>query len=145
MFGRRAVQIINAHPREAAEPLFLYLALQSASAPWQAPEEAKALIDELYVVARPDEALAQLSMSSVVDKVIANVTRALQARNMWGNALLVVTSDAGADLGADPYANYPLRGFKGGQHEGGVVLTRDIRTLEPNQTVAAVRPPSLCA
>ena len=64
LFRQRALDVIRLHPRAQPTPLFLYLALQSPAPPWQAPAEVQMRIDPDYVLARSQQAVAQLAMSS---------------------------------------------------------------------------------
>merc|ERR1711920_194449 len=62
---------------------------------------------------------AMYGMVSVADEGLANVTKALKAKGMWENTLLVVSADNGGCLGAAG-SNFPLRGGKYSYFEGGI-------------------------
>merc|ERR1719201_1382260 len=64
----------------------------------------------------------EYAFSSVIDEGLANVTKALKAKGMWDNTLLVVTSDNGGPSFSDQQAasNFPLRGGKYTEFEGGL-------------------------
>lgn len=106
------LDVIKSH--DTAQPLFLYMAFQNVHGPTQAPERFLDLYDESIFKARRN-GLAQIS---AVDEGIANITDALKAKGMWDNTLLVFSSDNGGP--ADHENNFPLRGSKGSDFEGGV-------------------------
>ena len=124
LYTGEAARIIAAHPPDA--PLYLYLAYQNVHDPY---ETAPAAYTALY----PDEAdAARRNFSALVtllDDGVRNVTLALQAAGLWESALLVFTSDNGAELPLeDPTpelaggagSNWPLRGGKFTLWEGGI-------------------------
>lgn len=112
-FTREALQIINAHPAEM--PMFIYLAYQNVHGPTQAPTNYTDLYDPEKVDYPPR--LLCLAMISAVDESIGKITRALSSRSLWQNTLLIFSSDNGGP--ADHANNWPLRGSKGSDFEGG--------------------------
>ena len=58
-------------------------------------------------------------MVSVVDEAVGNVTWALKHTGLWNNTLVLYLHDNGAPLGAGG-SNFPLRGGKNSNFEGGV-------------------------
>ena len=59
-------------------------------------------------------------MVSVVDEAVGNLSSALKSRpGVWENTLVCYTHDNGAPLGGGG-SNYPLRGGKNSNFEGGV-------------------------
>jgi arylsulfatase I/J len=63
------------------------------------------------------------AMTNYVDMHIGQVVAALQAKGMWGSTLFVVSSDNGGPIyrnGAAGANNFPLRGGKKSNWEGGV-------------------------
>lgn len=63
------------------------------------------------------------AMANYVDGHIGKVVAALQARGMWNNTLLVLSADNGGPIyrnGSAGANNYPLRGGKKSNWEGGV-------------------------
>ena len=57
-------------------------------------------------------------MARFADESIFNVTRALKAKGMFNNTVIIVTTDNGASY--DNGNNYPLRGAKYDFFDGGV-------------------------
>ncbi|EGD72429.1 hypothetical protein PTSG_00448 [Salpingoeca rosetta] len=141
MFTDAALDIIrnNAQLRNAtgdAPPLFIYFALHDVHAPTQSPVR----LAQLYNFTGDDAGLKSTfyGMISGVDEAVRNVTDALKAAGMWNDTLLVWTSDNGSPTmgsfnggcknvvpdsrgGACMCgSNYPLRGSKHTNFEGGV-------------------------
>lgn len=111
-FAQRTVDIISSH--DPSTPLFVYLALQNVHAPIQSDPLFAALYpNETYKLRRDFSA-----MVSAVDSVVANVTAALKARGMYDNALVWWASDNGSPVETGG-SNWPLRGSKGSNWEGG--------------------------
>mmetsp|Transcript_36903 Transcript_36903/g.80960 ORF Transcript_36903/g.80960 Transcript_36903/m.80960 type:complete len:523 (-) Transcript_36903:110-1678(-) len=116
-FAERAVKLIEAH--DASQPFFLFLAWQNAHTPNQVPAEflGPKLPDDT------DEELRRTYQGMVhcLDNGIGNVTQALKSKGMWDNSLVIFSSDNGGredhDFGGN---NYPLRGMKFSDFEGGV-------------------------
>eukprot|EP00666_Eupelagonemidae_sp_cell4sb_P007475 gene7475-23207_t len=111
-FTARAVSIIQQH--DTTGPLFLYQAWQEAHTPNQVPPE--------FTVDSIDFPLRQTynGMVYCLDSGIGNVTAALRARGMWDNALIAFSSDnGGREDGNFGGNNYPLRGMKFSDFEGG--------------------------
>ena len=114
-----ALDIVSRHDPDV--PLFVYFAFQINHAPMQVP----AAYARLYPC---DDAKTcgvrstYQAMTAMADDVVANVTRALESRGMWDETLIVLTSDNGGPSGtdADSSNNYPLRGGKYADLEGGV-------------------------
>jgi arylsulfatase B len=127
MYVGRAVETIMQHDvGEKAHPLFYYLAMQCAHDPMEAPQRF------LDIYAKDDfcgnggkskcTMQTEYAFSSVIDEGISNVTKALKAKSMWDNTLLVVASDNGGPAFSDQQAasNFPLRGGKYQLWEGGI-------------------------
>jgi hypothetical protein len=111
LYANKVVQIIQEH--DTAHPLFLYWAQQVPHAPYNPMPEFE---DKL--VAHEGRRIAQ-AMITCADKATENVTKALQAKLMWDNALMLFASDnGGTQLGNGN--NYPFRGGKYSDFEGGV-------------------------
>ena len=115
MYEAEIVKIIGAHPLDV--PLFLYMAFQLVHSPIQVPKRFIDLYDK--------EKLPFLGLRkawgfvSALDESIGRIVAALKAREgMWDNSLLVFSSDNGGPL--ETMTNYPLRGGKFSDWEGGV-------------------------
>ena len=114
-YTQRSVRIIEAH--NTSEPLFLYHAWQEAHTPNEVPPEflaPKGRID--FPLRRTYEAMVH-----TMDSGIGNITAALRQRQMWSTTLIVMSSDNGGredqEFGGN---NWPLRGMKFSDFEGGV-------------------------
>ncbi|KAH3765096.1 Arylsulfatase I [Pelomyxa schiedti] len=111
-----AVRIVKTHAETSKNtPLFLFLPLQSVHAPLQVPSKYMSLYQSMTSPSRKVYA----GMTTCMDEGIGNVTNALKEVGLWNNTVFIFASDNG---GA-PWAggnNYPLRGFKNSNWEGGV-------------------------
>ena len=120
VFEERVLEIVRDHDT-AGPPLFLFWALHATHAPLEVP---RAYMEQFRGVATDDwRRQRYVAMARSVDDRIANVTALLQARGMWENTLLVFTSDNGGPIyrnGSVGASNYPLRGGKASNWEGGV-------------------------
>ena len=117
LFRAQALALIAAH--DVATPLFLNYAPHLVHAPLQPPAEYLARFAFI-----PDKArAAYAAMVHMLDDVVGDVADALKARGMWENTLFLVWSDNGGPLylnGSSGANNYPLRGGKVSNWEGGV-------------------------
>lgn len=125
MLGDEAVKIVRRH--DPAKPLFLYLAFTAPHAPYQAPQS---YLDKYARIADPSRR-AYAAMTTAMDDQIARVLRALEARGMRENTLVVFQSDNGGPRTAKftgeidmsraviPCDNGPYRDGKGTLYEGG--------------------------
>lgn len=112
LYTGEAVKVIQQH--DSTKPLFLYIAFQMTHGPLQAPEEHE---DKFPEVAYKKRRLL-LQMALALDDAVKAVLGALHSRGMWDDALVVFASDNGGAAGAGN--NYPLRGAKSSDLEGGV-------------------------
>ena len=97
VFTREAVRIIeNLYVDDAtkqAPSLFLYLAHQAVHYPDEVPGH---YVDPYRNQTDwTEQRKVYAGMLSAVDESIANVTRALQAKDMWKDTIVVVTTDNG--------------------------------------------------
>ncbi len=114
LYNAHAVDVIRNH--DASRPLFLNYWLHNTHGPVQVPPDYA----ERYPEFANDTALQTFyGMVSAVDDAVGNVTRALKETGLWNNTLVIYTHDNGAPLG-EGGSNYPLRGGKNGNFEGGV-------------------------
>lgn len=117
LFASYVLEQIAAH--DVASPLFLYYAPHSVHAPLEVPQAqlAKfAFINDTY-------RRSYAAMVNYIDGHIGSVVAALQAKGIWNNTLLVLTSDNGGPIyanGSSGGNNWPLRGGKMSNWEGGV-------------------------
>jgi arylsulfatase A-like enzyme len=131
VFTREAIKIIenyrssssnNNENQQGGRPLFLYLAHQAVHEPDEVPEHYA----QQYRNNHPDWTPTRQTyagMLTAADESIANVTRALQERNMWNNTLVILTTDNGGPsqvCGVQGSSNlYPRRGGKCTVYQGG--------------------------
>lgn len=111
-FLGHALKELEAH--DANVPFFLFLSFQGVHYPYQVPEEY--LVPYMDVEWEPRRiGLAEISL---VDQSIGKLIEALKAKNMWEDTLLVFSSDNGGPT--DHESNFPFRGSKGSDLEGGI-------------------------
>ena len=113
-FTARAVEVIEA-TAAAGAPLFLYVALQNV----HAPIEADPSFSRLYPNIKYDLRRNWNAMVSTMDSSVGNITAALKKAGMWENTVLWWASDNGSPVQVGG-TNFPLRGSKGSNWEGGV-------------------------
>lgn len=119
VFTREAIQLIDGYNVENG-PLFLYLAHQAVHAPAEVPEEYRQAYNNR--TDWTDKRKTYAAMLSAVDESIENVTKALKAKGMWDNTILVFTTDNGGPTdvcAVQGSSNFPLRGGKCTVYNGG--------------------------
>jgi len=111
LYGKEVVSIVDKH--DASKPLFVYLPLHDTHSPYQCTPK--------WVDPRVKQPLRQLMqcMLTCTDNVVGEVVAKLKTKDMWDNTLFVWSADNG---GPQYWAanNYPLRGGKGTDFQGGV-------------------------
>lgn len=118
LYADEAVRVLQDHQnKEAEQPLFMYLSWQAMHGPLEAPPE--------YHLPLPNDPRGHRSkmnaMAAILDEGIRNVTEALKQTGMYKNTLIVVSSDNGGWIQLNRGGNnYPLRGGKVSDFEGGV-------------------------
>ena len=115
-FNDAAVERISTHAAKYGDaPMFLYYALHNTHAPIEAEPKYLALYENIT-----DKLQRTFyAMVSTVDDAVLNVTQALKASGMWDNTVFVWMTDNGSPIQVAG-SNYPLRGCKGSNWEGGV-------------------------
>uniref|UniRef100_A0A672FQ18 Si:dkey-174i8.1 n=1 Tax=Salarias fasciatus TaxID=181472 RepID=A0A672FQ18_SALFA len=106
-------QILRSH--DPRTPLFLYLSLQAAHTPLQAPDHFLHHYDSQSNRLRRHYA----AMVSCLDDGISQVVQELKTRGLYQNSVLVYSSDNGGQP-LSGGSNWPLRGGKGTYWEGGI-------------------------
>jgi len=117
-FRDAALDVVAAH--DASRPLFLYYAPQINHSPLQVP----APYLDRYPCGDANCTTRQTyqAMTAFLDDVLGNVTAAMQTAGLWDDTVFVMSADNGGPSGsdADDANNYPLRGGKYSDFEGGV-------------------------
>eukprot|EP00966_Prymnesium_polylepis_P068645 1594489-Prymnesium_polylepis.1 len=105
LYGELALATLDAYDGTApdAKPLFFYLPWQNVHAPYQAPDDWSG--DVLR------------GMLHATDVALGNIVAKLKAKGMWENSVLWYSADNG---GTDRGSNWPLRGTKHSNWEGGL-------------------------
>eukprot|EP00931_Biecheleriopsis_adriatica_P077520 TRINITY_DN51070_c0_g1_i1.p1 TRINITY_DN51070_c0_g1~~TRINITY_DN51070_c0_g1_i1.p1 ORF type:complete len:701 (-),score=165.81 TRINITY_DN51070_c0_g1_i1:69-2171(-) len=127
MFEEKSLQIIRDHNASDEEhPLFLFHAFHLLHTPLQVPKyyihEAKQRVTGGGGKDFDSEnRLLIMAMTKYMDDTIKNLTDAVKEKGMWNDTLVVFTTDNGGPI-YEPGAanNYPLRGGKYSDFEGGV-------------------------
>eukprot|EP00413_Alexandrium_margalefii_P010937 CAMPEP_0204530748 /NCGR_PEP_ID=MMETSP0661-20131031/10787_1 /ASSEMBLY_ACC=CAM_ASM_000606 /TAXON_ID=109239 /ORGANISM="Alexandrium margalefi, Strain AMGDE01CS-322" /LENGTH=677 /DNA_ID=CAMNT_0051536853 /DNA_START=48 /DNA_END=2081 /DNA_ORIENTATION=+ len=127
MFEEKSLQIIRSHDASDEEhPLFLFHAFHLLHTPLQVPKYYFKKINETTVERGGVEFDSNnrrllMAMTRYMDDTIKNLTDALRAKGMWGDTLVVFTTDNGGPIYEPGSANnYPLRGGKYSDFEGGI-------------------------
>ncbi len=120
LFNAEAVKHIRAH--NASLPMFLYYGFHDTHAPLEAPDEYIMMYNR--TVDNPQR-VSYYAMTSFVDAAMHNVVEALSTNaDMWSRTLLVLSADNGGPIYQEGGAcNYPLKGGKFSDFEGGIRAT----------------------
>eukprot|EP00038_Savillea_parva_P001046 m.100915 g.100915 ORF g.100915 m.100915 type:complete len:619 (+) comp10367_c0_seq1:74-1930(+) len=115
LFERRVADIIEHHAAMApvSSPLFLFWAPHAVHGPREVPQptlDKFQFID--WVPRRTYHALV-----AYLDGAVGRAQSLLETKGMWNNTLVIFSSDNGGD---DQANNYPLRGAKFSNWQGGV-------------------------
>ena len=126
-FEQHVLRVIGGHDASnASAPLFLNYDFHIVHEPMQVPD---VFLDKFAFIAKSSAKDYKTNrqhyhaMVNFADGVLGNVTDALKAKGMWGDTLLVLQSDNGGPsfAGSSHTANnYPLKGTKMANWEGGV-------------------------
>ncbi len=115
LFQDHLLDIVNNH--DPSTPLFLYYAAHIVHKPYQVPDEYLKMFDFI------DNDLRRVyhAMVKYLDDVVGRLVNALKEKNLWDNLLFVTSSDNGGPVTPSAAANnYPLRGGKHSDWQGGV-------------------------
>lgn len=121
MYAAEAQKIIKNHAKtKPGTPLFMYLSWQAAHTPLEHPPgwDVKPVPNDTS-----DQARAKLNaLVEILDQGVKNVTDTLKEQGMWENTLLIFQADNGGWITEPSFGgnNYPLRGGKTSDFEGGV-------------------------
>jgi arylsulfatase I/J len=119
MFENEVFKRISEH--NASQPLFLFWSFHVLHAPLQVPKQ---FLDLYAHIARDDwRRQRYLAMTRYMDAAVKNVTRLLEQKKMYKDTVIVFSSDNGGPIyrkGSVGASNFPLRGGKASNWEGGV-------------------------
>ena len=108
LLGQKAVDFIDGNNDK---PFFMYLSFNAVHTPMQASEE-----DLARFKGHPRKKLA--AMTWAMDRAIGNVVNELKRKDIYENTLIIFLSDNGGAHN-NQSSNFPLKGFKGNNFEGG--------------------------
>lgn len=116
MFEDHSLEIIKNHNASDVEhPLFLFHAFHLLHTPLQVPRYYYDQIEK-DVISKGGKSFDSenrrllMAMTKYMDDTIGNLTKALKAKGMWDNTLVVFTTDNGGPIYVPGSANnYPLR------------------------------------
>ena len=109
ILGDKAIGFIRKNQKK---PFFIYLAYNAVHTPMQAPEA-----DLRRFAGNPRQMLA--AMTWALDRSVGNVLNELKQDGLLDNTLIFFLSDNGGPTPHNTSSNYPLKGFKGNEYEGG--------------------------
>ena len=119
-----ALRALRKH--DTRTPVFMFMAWQEPHRPYEAPPGWNAKTQSCdgmetdhssVSIAKRSDACSMFTMLGFMDEQMAQMTAVLKERGMWANTLMVIASDNG---GVDAGVNYPLRGEKHTNFEGGI-------------------------
>ena len=113
LFAERLQQVVGS--RDASTPLFLYYAPHIVHSPYEVPD--RYLKKFSFIDDKRRQVYA--AMVKYLDDVVGNLTSALKDRGLWDNLLFITSSDNGGPI-YQAANNYPLRGSKHSDWQGGV-------------------------
>jgi arylsulfatase A-like enzyme len=115
LYADEAARIVRSH--DAAKPLFLYLAFQSVHGPYDIPPKSMVDVDKVYPEIVDEKRRVYAGMVQLLDTAVSEVVEAYKSAGLWEDTVLVFSTDNG---GIGPGSNYPLRGSKVHDWEGGI-------------------------
>lgn len=119
VFANRATELISSH-NTSAGPLYLYLAPQNVHLACGPDKKVNGIqapcstVDEFPRIVN-DTWKGQAAMLRELDLLVANVTAALKAADMWDDAVIAFASDNGGPLDHSRNAG-PVVSLRGGKH-----------------------------
>jgi len=118
VYGQLALDALRAH--DPSRPFFLYLPWQAVHAPYDKPPWCVADVEADGGGVPAICSRIEYAMLQDADVYMGALTALLKGKGMWDNAIVVYTADnGGVDSGADGI-NWPLRGEKHTNWEGGM-------------------------
>lgn len=120
LFARHVRQLAHEHGQNHKDkPFFLCWAPHIAHEPLQVPQA----YDKNFSHIDLQQRRLYAAMVYLLDQQIGNLVNDLKKLNMWDNTLFVFSSDNGGPIyrfGTPGANNFPLRGGKASNHEGGI-------------------------
>ena len=117
LFMRRVEEVIANSTATPDSPLFLFWAPHAPHDPYEVP----AVYLEKFAAIDVEPRRYYMSMVNYLDDNFGRLEAALRAAGRWENTLVVVSSDNGGPVGGRFGANnFPLRGGKASNFEGGI-------------------------
>lgn len=116
LFTSKAQTWISRQLAAGAQNTFLYLAYQAMHSPIEAPPE---YVQRCSHVTTENNRRIYCGMMLALDEGIGNVTETYKSLGIWDDTVLVLAADNGGDIG-NSASNWPLRGEKWTNYEGGV-------------------------
>jgi len=112
------LRLINTHDVSSGNPLYLLYSMHLVHMPLEALQESMKLFDHIHNPHRKK----MHAMVYTVDLYVGQIVDALRTTGMWDNTLLVFHADNGGEIMTEFCGgnNYPLRGGKFSQFEGGI-------------------------
>ncbi|KAG5190928.1 arylsulfatase B-like protein [Tribonema minus] len=115
LLEQRATQWIKAH--DASEPLFMVYAPHALHSPLDPPA---ARVADFAFIKQWSRQMYAATLADI-DMRIGRIIQTVKDKGLWDNALILVMSDNGGPISVEGGAsNFPLRGGKYGNFEGGV-------------------------
>lgn len=123
LFLRRALDIVEGYDPADNQPLFLFYAPHIAHEPLQVPEGWMTKLDFIENDDEFNDRQKYLAMVHYLDSAVGNLTDAIKASGQWNDTLVVFAADNGGPIyrnGTPGANNFPLRGGKASNWEGGI-------------------------
>ena len=122
LFEQQVLDVVAAHP--ATSPLFLFWAPHIVHTPLQVPQP---FLDKFTFMETTDKPSHNRqiyhAMVNFADEAVGNVSKAMKAKGLWDDMLIIFSTDNGGPIynnGSAGANNYPLKGGKMNNWEGGI-------------------------
>ena len=103
--------------RTSTQPLFMYLAFQNVHNPYEVPPVSIIDVNVTYANVTSESRKVYGGMVTALDIAVGETVELFKTHGLWDNTLMIYTADNG---GIGPGNNYPLRGMKVLDWEGGI-------------------------
>jgi len=139
LFSAEADRMIsNYKHRNESRPLFMYVAMQATHNPYQAPDsysDGYLPINQSCTEKTAQHCMNRYKFAGMVtglDRAVKNITDSFRKYGLWEDTVLIFTTDNGAEMGIGSGNNFPLRGGKVSNWEGGLRGVAFVRGTESN-------------